>query len=145
MKCWDILQKLLESYSVIRADVNPFGALSVTSNSGDRSSNLLLSQAKDHKRNCCSLCLLNVKNCVRRHQVAAKAARLTEGVTVWPFLSLDVLVSPVHHVIPQLWTAAGRRTRGHGRRGEEGAVPAWADARRSVCSCGCLPQKELLE
>lgn len=145
MKCWDILQKLLESYSVIRADVNPFGALSVTSNSGDRSSNLLLSQAKDHKRNCCSLCLLNVKNCVRRHQVAAKAARLTEGVIAWPFLSLDVLVSPVHHVIPQLWTAAGRRTRGHGRRGEEGAVPAWADARRSVCSCGCLPQKELLE
>lgn len=29
MKCWDILQKLLESYSVIRADVNPFGALSL--------------------------------------------------------------------------------------------------------------------
>lgn len=64
--------KLLESYSGIKMHISPFEALSVSSSSGDRSYNLLLSQAKDHKSNCCSLCLLDVKKCAWTHRVATK-------------------------------------------------------------------------
>lgn len=146
MKWWDILQNLWESYSGIRVHISPFGALSVTSNSGDRSYNLLLFRTKDHKSNCCSLWLLKVKHSVWRHQLATQGLDwlrmwLCGHSSLWM-----VLFSPVHHVIPQLWDGTGRRTSGQGRRGESCASLGWC---QEICVQPWLhlpaPQKEFSE
>ena len=131
-KCWDTLQKLWESYSGIRVCIGPFWALFVSFNTGDRSYNLLLSQAKGHRSNCWCLCLLGLETLG-----GYQRAWWTQDVVVWPFLSLD---GPLQSFSPCKPTIRGmvQEWGQEASVGEETATQAWADTRRSVCDCGSV-------